>query len=149
MTNGRPLTLHEIRMRAATNAANGRSILPMDRLRKERAQVIGDARQEPARLEMPHRGLLTAAGVPVAEMAPEAPPDPDDAPSEVAIVDQIAHSVIQLGLWEKKINQPIIIGFPDGKRLRLGDLLLALGNRIIELEKTLAERDAEARAAAP
>ena len=142
-TPPRPLTLQEIRMKAAANAARGVSLLPMDRLRTERAKVIepdasdgeNDAVENAvANMTPPEAPTESGPPLPVFNGAPLPALDPT-AQSSAPFVDELAHATIQLGMWEKKIGQKIVIGYPDGSKVRLGDLLMQLGEYLLEQDQ--------------
>lgn len=170
----RPMTLQEIRMKAAQNAAMGRSVIPMDRLRQERGQVLDptpaakpdaavenavenmathlDAVSSPPDAVMPDEDAEAlrealrrepkpfTPNVTVQRRMALVPPQPprDDVATPVnttPFVDELAHATIQLGMWERKINQQIMIGFPDGRKIRLGDLLMQVGEHLMKLDE--------------
>lgn len=148
----RPMTLQEIRMRAAQNAAMGRSVIPMDRLRQERGQVLDPtpAAKPDAAVENAVENMAAAVSPPaekpfspnvkverrMALVPPQLPRDDVATPvNTTPFVDEIAHATIQLGMWERKINQQIMIGFPDGRKIRLGDLLMQVGEHLMKLDE--------------
>lgn len=147
----RPMTLQEIRMKAAQNAAMGRSVIPMDRLRQERGQVLDPtpAAKPDAAVENAMENMAAAAkpeerpftpNVKVERrmaLVPTQPPRDDVATpvNTTPFVDELAHATIQLGMWERKINQQITIGFPDGRKIRLGDLLMQVGEHLMKLDE--------------
>lgn len=192
MKNGsKPMTLEQIRMRAAANAANNRSMIPMDRLRPEKGTLLAQDSNEPSRttaekveaaianseasapafvsltadaedvtvetatpLVAEEPSVIVREGAPVAEFSSEpftpnvkvrqrlslvteeAPRDDVETPTNTTpFVDELCHAVIQLGMWEKKISQKIVIGYPDGRQVRLGDLLMKVGEHLMELDK--------------
>lgn len=50
-------------------------------------------------------------------------------------VDEIGHAVIQLGLLERRLGEPVVIVLPDGRNKRLGDLLMELGDYVYKHEQ--------------
>jgi hypothetical protein len=165
----RLMSLEEIKLKAAQNAAQGRSLLPFDRMRKERGAVLdpGSSPSEhspAAEVEnaVANMGSLTLpgttitvdpnAGVLTLKEEPDAPPlpqftgvlpsvpvtppaMPDEPMSTTPWIDELAHATIQIAFWEKKIGQPIMIVFQDGRKERLGDLLIKLGEYLMEEER--------------
>jgi hypothetical protein len=142
----RLMSLEEIKLKAAQNAAQGRSLLPFDRMRKERGAVLDPGSSPPE--HSPAAEVKSA----VANMGGDAPPlpqftgvlpsvpvtppaMPDEPMSTTPWIDELAHATIQIAFWEKKIGQPILIGFPDGRKERLGDLLIKLGEYLMEEER--------------
>jgi hypothetical protein len=162
----RARSLQEIQMIAAQRAARNESMLPLDRLRPERGQVLnqpeaGAASPALTAVDRAVANMMTAdpekPSDVKAEADPDAPPlpqftavlpsvpqntEPPDLPmATTPFVDELAHAVIQLSLWERKINQSILIGYPDGRREKLGELLMRLGDYLQrEEEKKIAPR---------
>lgn len=174
------MSLETIKRKAAENAANNRSLLPMDRLRRENASLLA---QEPAA----NSDALAAVDRAVENMAAECDPAmcapglghdrtisaeaetdaneaeakrvplpqftatqyvpiPKDADgNEMPLtsdpwIEELQHCIIQVGMWERKIAQKIVIGFPDGTKKRLGQILMDLGDHLMREEDAKREK---------